>query len=66
MLTAGVGHELKKDKRFHAGKLIGAVSPLVGGRGGGRPDFANGGGTNPQGITEVVKQANTLWQGIIG
>lgn len=65
MLTAGVGHELKKNKRFHAGKLIGAVSPLVGGRGGGRPDFANGGGIDATGIEEVVKQATEIWREIV-
>ena len=66
MLTAGVGHELKANKRFHAGKLISAVSPLVGGRGGGRPDFANGGGTDPSGIDAVIDGAADAWQSIVG
>ncbi len=66
MLTAGIGHELKRDKRFHAGKLISAVAPLVGGRGGGRPDFANGGGTDSSGVSAVVERAAELWAGIIG
>lgn len=66
MLTAGVGHELKSDKRFHAGKLISKVAPLVGGKGGGRPDFANGGGTEPSGIDEVLATAVHLWREIVG
>ena len=33
--------------RFHAGKIVGALSALVGGKGGGRPDMAQGGGTDP-------------------
>jgi alanyl-tRNA synthetase len=65
MLTAGIGHELKKDKRFHAGKLIGKLSPLVGGKGGGRPDFANGGGTDTTGIDALVQQAAEAWATII-
>ncbi len=32
--------------KFHAGKIVGRVSELVGGKGGGRPDFAQGGGPN--------------------
>jgi alanyl-tRNA synthetase len=65
MLTAGVGHEMKGDKRLHAGKLIGALSPLVGGKGGGRPDFANGGGTNPDALADAIAQAPTLFAGLI-
>jgi alanyl-tRNA synthetase len=41
-LAAGVTPDLAKT--FHAGQLIGAVSGVVGGKGGGRPDFAQGGG----------------------
>jgi len=66
MLTAGVGHELKKDKRLHAGKLIGLSSPIVGGKGGGRPDFANGGGTDVSKLDEVIAQAPALLAGLLG
>jgi alanyl-tRNA synthetase len=31
-------------KKVHAGKLLGEVAAAVGGRGGGRPDMAQGGG----------------------
>jgi len=41
-LAAGVTQDLATT--FHAGQLIGAVSGVVGGKGGGRPDFAQGGG----------------------
>ncbi|GFM35720.1 alanine--tRNA ligase [Desulfovibrio psychrotolerans] len=37
-------------ERFKAGALIAAIAPEVGGKGGGRPDMAQAGGTNPAGI----------------
>jgi len=40
--------------------LIKEIAPLVGGRGGGRPDMAQGGGNNPSGIEEAVKQAQAF------
>jgi len=36
--------------RFKAGALIKELSPLVEGRGGGKPDFAQCGGTKPEGV----------------
>lgn len=66
MLTAGVGHELKRDKRLHAGKLIGLSSPLVGGKGGGRPDFANGGGVDVNKLDDLITQAPALLSELLG
>jgi alanyl-tRNA synthetase len=43
--------------RFHAGKIIGQLAPLVGGRGGGRPDMAGAGG--PDGTKLDVALAHT-------
>ncbi len=39
---------------FHAGKLVGKLAPMVGGRGGGRPDFAQAGGSDKSGIEAAV------------
>jgi alanyl-tRNA synthetase len=36
--------------RMKAGELIGLVAAKVGGKGGGRPDMAQAGGTDPAGI----------------
>ncbi|MEZ4317098.1 MAG: alanine--tRNA ligase [Myxococcota bacterium] len=42
-LVAAVTKDLA-GSRLHAGKIISAIAPLVGGKGGGRPDLAQGGG----------------------
>ncbi len=48
-------------KGAHAGNLIKAVSGLVGGGGGGRPNMAQAGGKNPAGIEAALTEgANTL------
>ncbi len=44
-LVAGVSADLVG--RVKAGELVGHVAAQVGGKGGGRPDFAQAGGTNP-------------------
>ena len=36
--------------RVHAGKIIERLAPMVGGRGGGRPDMASAGGKDPDGL----------------
>ena len=41
--------------RLHGGKLVSALAPLVGGRGGGRPDMAQAGGSDPSGISSAVE-----------
>ena len=41
----------------HAGNLIKALAGLVGGGGGGRPNMAQAGGKNPEGIGEVIAKA---------
>ena len=38
-----------------AGDLIKHMAPVVGGKGGGRPDMAQGGGTKPEKITEALR-----------
>ena len=41
----------------HAGNLIKAIAPCVGGGGGGRPNMAQAGGKNPAGIREALAKA---------
>jgi alanyl-tRNA synthetase len=47
-LIAGVTKDLAG--RLHAGELVNQVASGVGGKGGGRPDMAQAGGTNPAGL----------------
>ncbi|WP_232663611.1 alanine--tRNA ligase [Pseudonocardia sp. TRM90224] len=43
-----------RDRGIAAGKLVPAFGPSVGGRGGGKPDLAQGGGTEPAGIPAAL------------
>ena len=40
--------------RVHAGKLVKQLAPIVGGGGGGRPDFAEAGGKQPEKLDELL------------
>nr|WP_042197115.1 alanine--tRNA ligase [Kibdelosporangium sp. MJ126-NF4]CEL22750.1 Alanyl-tRNA synthetase [Kibdelosporangium sp. MJ126-NF4]CTQ89889.1 Alanyl-tRNA synthetase (EC 6.1.1.7) [Kibdelosporangium sp. MJ126-NF4] len=43
-----------RDKGLAAGKLVGSFAPAIEGRGGGKPDMAQGGGTRPAGIDDAI------------
>ncbi len=43
----------------HAGNIIKACAPMVGGGGGGRPNMAQAGGKNPSGIDKAIEVART-------
>jgi len=51
-MAAGVTKELTT--RIKAGNLIDFVASQVGGKGGGRPDFAQAGGSNPKKLDEAL------------
>jgi alanyl-tRNA synthetase len=46
--------------RFHAGNIVKAISSLVGGSGGGRPDMAQAGGTQPENLDQALEKAVDL------
>jgi alanyl-tRNA synthetase len=46
--------------KFQAGKIIQAIAPIIGGKGGGRPDSARGAGKDASKIEEALAQARTL------
>ena len=55
LLLAAVTKDLSA--RVNAGRLIKEIAPLVGGGGGGRPDFAQAGGKDPSGIDAALARA---------
>ncbi|MEH6470277.1 MAG: alanine--tRNA ligase [Halopseudomonas sp.] len=57
-LIAGVTKDLTS--RYKAGELIKHVAAQVGGKGGGRPDMAQGGGTDPQALAAALESV-TGW-----
>jgi alanyl-tRNA synthetase len=46
--------------KVQAGKLIQGIAPIVGGKGGGKPDGARGGGKDPSKLGEALAHAKTL------
>ena len=54
-LIAGVTKDLAG--RFHAGNIIKQVSVVVGGSGGGRPDMAQAGGSQPEHLDAALEKA---------
>jgi alanyl-tRNA synthetase len=46
--------------RYHAGNIIKAIAPLVGGSGGGRPDMAQAGGQKPELLEQALEKISEL------
>ncbi len=57
-LVASVPKEMTS--KFQANKLIEQIAPLVGGKGGGRPDNARGAGKDASKIAEALEHARAL------
>jgi len=55
-----------RDRGLAAGKLIGSFAEAVGGRGGGKPDLAQGGGSNPAGVAQAVALVERAVAGAAG
>src|SRR3984885_3689251 len=58
VLVAGVSADLLN--RMKAGEIAGAVAALVGGKGGGRADFAQAGGTQPENLGKALEGVESL------
>lgn len=57
-LVASVGKDWQG--RVQAGKIISAIAPIVGGKGGGKPDFARGGGKDTSKVEQALTEARKL------
>jgi alanyl-tRNA synthetase len=49
--------------RIKAGDIIKRIAPIVGGSGGGRPDFAQAGGRDPSRLREALDQVGAVLEG---
>ena len=63
-LIAGVTQDLTS--RLKAGDLVGHLAAQVGGKGGGRPDMAQGGGTNPSALAGALASLPAFVEGKLG
>jgi len=50
--------------RFHAGNVIKQIASTVGGSGGGRPDMAQAGGTQPENLDQALEKAYQILQSV--
>jgi alanyl-tRNA synthetase len=57
-LMANVGKE--HQSKVQAGKIIQTIAPIVGGKGGGKPDFARGGGKDVSKVDAALAEARKL------
>ena len=52
--------------RVKAGQIVKELAPIVGGAGGGRPDFAEAGGKQPEKIDEMLSASQTVIARLLG
>ena len=53
-------------KRVPAGQVIKELAPIIGGRGGGKPDMAEGGGSQPEKLTEALESSYAIVEKLLG
>ena len=52
--------------RVSAGQLVKELAPIVGGGGGGRPDFAEAGGKDPSKVDDLLAKARETVTRLLG
>ena len=63
-VVVGVTPDLTK--RAPAGQIVKQLAPIVGGGGGGRPDFAEAGGKDPGKIADLLKESRVVVERMLG
>ena len=58
--VVGVTPDLVKSRGLQAGKIISELAQLADGRGGGRPELAQGGGKNPSKVNAAIDAAGEI------
>ena len=62
-LIVGVTKDLTP--RVQAGKIVGQLAALVGGKGGGRPDLAEAGGSDVSALDGALSKAPAVVEGLL-
>lgn len=58
--VVGVTPDLVKNRDLHAGKIVSELTQLADGRGGGRPELAQGGGKNPSKVNTAIAKTSEI------
>ncbi|MGW9038810.1 DHHA1 domain-containing protein, partial [Streptomyces sp. NPDC055721] len=59
-LTVIATNEAARERGLKAGELVRTAAKTLGGGGGGKPDVAQGGGTNPEAVGEAIAAVERL------
>ena len=59
-ISCFISKNLIEEKELNASNIIRELSPLINGSGGGQPFFATGGGTNKNGIEQVITESKKI------
>ena len=62
-IVSGVTKDLTS--KVHAGKLVQEIAQRTGGKGGGRPDMAEGGGKDPSQLSEALNRVYSTVEGML-
>ena len=52
--------------KIKAGKIVQEIAPIVGGRGGGKPDMAEGGGTDASKLNDALQASYAVVEQMLG